>query len=75
MLDTAVIPCGGRGTRLLPITSLLPKEILNLALGKAGLLRPARLRERAGRRDRLRVWFARGVPGGYRVAAGFPARA
>ena len=27
-LDTAVIPCGGRGTRLHPITRWLPKEIL-----------------------------------------------
>jgi UTP--glucose-1-phosphate uridylyltransferase len=32
MLDTAVIPCGGRGTRLLPITTWLPKEILPVGL-------------------------------------------
>lgn len=32
MLDTAVIPCGGRGTRLHPITRWLPKEILPVAL-------------------------------------------
>ena len=31
-LDTAVIPCGGRGTRLHPITRWLPKEILPVAL-------------------------------------------
>jgi glucose-1-phosphate thymidylyltransferase len=50
MLDTAVIPCGGRGTRLHPITRWLPKEILPVALrpilywaldeaAEAGLLR------------------------------------
>jgi len=32
MLDTAVIPCGGRGTRLHPITRWLPKEILPVGL-------------------------------------------
>jgi len=32
MLDTAVIPCGGRGTRLLPITNWLPKEMLPVGL-------------------------------------------
>jgi UTP--glucose-1-phosphate uridylyltransferase len=32
MLDTAVIPCGGRGTRLLPITTWLPKEMLPVGL-------------------------------------------
>ena len=32
MLDTAVIPCGGRGTRLQPITRWLPKEILPVSL-------------------------------------------
>ena len=31
-LDTAVIPCGGRGTRLHPITRWLPKEILPVGL-------------------------------------------
>lgn len=32
MLDTAVIPCGGLGTRLLPITRWIPKELLPVAL-------------------------------------------
>jgi UTP--glucose-1-phosphate uridylyltransferase len=32
MLDTAVIPCGGRGTRLLPITRWFPKEMLPVGL-------------------------------------------
>ena len=32
MLDTAVIPCCGRGTRLHPITRWLPKEILPVGL-------------------------------------------
>jgi UTP--glucose-1-phosphate uridylyltransferase len=32
MLDTAVIPCGGLGTRLHPITRWLPKEMLPVAL-------------------------------------------
>jgi len=32
MLDTAVIPCGGRGTRLHPISRWLPKEILPVGL-------------------------------------------
>jgi UTP--glucose-1-phosphate uridylyltransferase len=32
MLDTAVIPCGGLGTRLAPITRWLPKELLPVAL-------------------------------------------
>jgi UTP--glucose-1-phosphate uridylyltransferase len=32
MLDTAVIPCGGMGTRLAPITRWLPKELLPVAL-------------------------------------------
>jgi UTP--glucose-1-phosphate uridylyltransferase len=32
MLDTAVIPCGGRGTRLLPITTWFPKEMLPVGL-------------------------------------------
>ncbi|MFL5516109.1 MAG: sugar phosphate nucleotidyltransferase [Gemmatimonadales bacterium] len=32
MLDTAVIPCGGRGTRLLPITRWFPKELLPVGL-------------------------------------------
>jgi UTP--glucose-1-phosphate uridylyltransferase len=31
-VDTAVIPCGGRGTRLHPITRWLPKEILPVGL-------------------------------------------
>lgn len=31
-LDTAVIPCGGLGTRLHPITRWLPKEVLPVAL-------------------------------------------
>jgi UTP--glucose-1-phosphate uridylyltransferase len=31
-LDTAVIPCGGRGTRLHPITRWLPKELLPVGL-------------------------------------------
>jgi UTP-glucose-1-phosphate uridylyltransferase len=31
-LDTAVIPCGGLGTRLHPITRWLPKEMLPVAL-------------------------------------------
>jgi UTP-glucose-1-phosphate uridylyltransferase len=50
MLDTAVIPCGGLGTRLHPITRWLPKEMLPVALrpvlhwaldeaAEAGLLR------------------------------------
>ena len=32
MLETAVIPCGGLGTRLYPITRWLPKEMLPVAL-------------------------------------------
>lgn len=32
MLDTAVIPCGGLGRRLQPITRWLPKEMLPVAL-------------------------------------------
>ncbi len=32
MLDTAVIPCGGLGTRLAPITRWLPKEMLPVGL-------------------------------------------
>lgn len=32
LLDTAVIPCGGLGTRLHPITRWLPKEMLPVAL-------------------------------------------
>jgi UTP--glucose-1-phosphate uridylyltransferase len=32
IVDTAVIPCGGRGTRLHPITRWLPKEILPVGL-------------------------------------------
>lgn len=32
MLDTAVIPCGGLGTRLHPITRWLPKEMLPVGL-------------------------------------------
>jgi UTP--glucose-1-phosphate uridylyltransferase len=32
MLDTAVVPCGGLGTRLHPITRWLPKEILPVGL-------------------------------------------
>ena len=32
MLDTAVIPCGGLGTRLQPITRWLPKEMLPVGL-------------------------------------------
>jgi UTP-glucose-1-phosphate uridylyltransferase len=32
ILDTAVIPCGGLGTRLQPITRWLPKEVLPVAL-------------------------------------------
>jgi UTP--glucose-1-phosphate uridylyltransferase len=32
MLDTAVIPCGGFGTRLQPITRWLPKEVLPVGL-------------------------------------------
>jgi UTP-glucose-1-phosphate uridylyltransferase len=32
ILDTAVIPCGGLGTRLLPITRWLPKEVLPVGL-------------------------------------------
>ena len=32
MLDTAVSPCGGLGTRLHPITRWLPKEMLPVAL-------------------------------------------
>ena len=32
ILDTAVIPCGGLGTRLHPITRFLPKEVLPVAL-------------------------------------------
>ena len=32
MLDTAVIPCGGRGTRLHPITRWFPKEMLPVGL-------------------------------------------
>lgn len=32
MLDTAVIPCGGRGTRLLPITRWIAKEMLPVRL-------------------------------------------
>lgn len=32
MLDTAVIPCGGLGTRLAPITRWIPKELLPVSL-------------------------------------------
>ncbi len=32
MLDTAVVPCGGLGTRLAPITRWIPKELLPVAL-------------------------------------------
>jgi UTP--glucose-1-phosphate uridylyltransferase len=32
MLDTAVIPCGGLGTRLAPMTRWIPKELLPVAL-------------------------------------------
>jgi UTP-glucose-1-phosphate uridylyltransferase len=32
ILDTAVIPCGGLGTRLHPITRWLPKEVLPVSL-------------------------------------------
>jgi UTP-glucose-1-phosphate uridylyltransferase len=32
ILDTAIIPCGGLGTRLHPITRWLPKEVLPVAL-------------------------------------------
>lgn len=32
LLDTAVVPCGGLGTRLHPITRWLPKEMLPVAL-------------------------------------------
>lgn len=32
MLDTAVIPCGGLGTRLQPITRWVPKELLSVGL-------------------------------------------
>src|SRR3954467_13777222 len=32
ILDTAVIPCGGLGTRLHPISRWLPKEMLPVAL-------------------------------------------
>jgi UTP-glucose-1-phosphate uridylyltransferase len=32
MLDTAVIPCGGLGTRLQPITRWIPKEVLPVGL-------------------------------------------
>jgi UTP--glucose-1-phosphate uridylyltransferase len=32
MLDTAVVPCGGLGTRLHPITRWLPKEMLPIGL-------------------------------------------
>lgn len=32
MLDTAVVPCGGLGTRLAPITRWVPKELLPVAL-------------------------------------------
>ena len=50
MIDTAVIPCGGLGTRLHPITRWLPKEMLPVGLkpllywtldeaAEAGLLR------------------------------------
>lgn len=31
-LDTAIIPCGGLGTRMLPITRWLPKELLPVSL-------------------------------------------
>ena len=30
--DTAIIPCGGLGTRLLPMTRWIPKELLPVAL-------------------------------------------
>jgi UTP--glucose-1-phosphate uridylyltransferase len=32
MLDTAVVPCGGLGTRLHPITRWIPKEVLPVGL-------------------------------------------
>jgi UTP-glucose-1-phosphate uridylyltransferase len=32
MIDTAIIPCGGRGTRLAPISRWIPKELLPVGL-------------------------------------------
>jgi UTP-glucose-1-phosphate uridylyltransferase len=32
MIDTAIIPCGGRGTRMSPISRWIPKELLPVAL-------------------------------------------
>jgi UTP-glucose-1-phosphate uridylyltransferase len=45
MLHTAVIPCGGLGTRLQPITRWLPKELLaaDAAPPDSARGRPARL--------------------------------
>jgi hypothetical protein len=68
MLDTAVIPCGGLGTRFQPMTRWLPKELM-----RVGLL--ARHGQLAGARPEG-AWSEVGPPDGYRSAvADCPARA
>jgi len=81
MLDTAVIPCGGLGTRLQPIMRWLPKELLPVGLRRvlywtldeiadAGLLHAIVIS------SPLKPALEVELPDGYRSAvADFPARA